>query len=319
MSTSDRSAPESGARAAAAPDVSVCIPAWRTPDLLRACLRSVLASRGVALEVRVAEDAGGDGSADLVAREFPSVWLHAAAENEGFSRACNRAAEGALGRHLLFLNADAEVPPDAVARLAAFLDGSPGHAAVAPRLADPDGSDQPSCHAFPGPWTPLFHGTPLQRWWPRSPELARYELHGFDAGREQDVEQPAAACLLVRAAAFRAAGGFDERLRVFFSDVELCRRLAEAGGRVRYLPDVVVRHRRGASTAQLDSFAARWHRDRLAYYRLRHGRLAGAWVKACTVLAWADWAARQLVARLRGRPAEPLGPLSRALWRHLWS
>jgi len=43
------------------------------------------------------------------------------------------------------------------------------------------------------------------------------------------------------------------------------------------------------------------------------------WVKACTSLAFADWTLAQLLARLRGRGGEPLGPTTRAFLAFLGS
>src|SRR5437762_2939644 len=63
-----------------------------------------------------------------------------------------------------------------------------------------------------------------------------------------DVEQPAAAALLVRRAAFAEIGGFDPAFRpAWYEDVDLCARLREAGWRVRYVPAAPVAHDGGAA------------------------------------------------------------------------
>jgi hypothetical protein len=115
---------------------------------------------------------------------------------------------------------------------------------------------------FPNLWTPLFFSTPLQRWWPESAELERYFYADFDHEHDADVEQPPAAALMMRREEFEALGGLDEDLRLFFNDVDLCRRLARRGRKIRYLAGAPVMHHGGASTRQLSDFAARWHADR---------------------------------------------------------
>ncbi len=114
-------------------------------------------------------------------------------------------------------------------------------------------------------------------------------------------------------------GGLDERLPLFFNDVDLCLRLARAGRPIRLLTEAEVVHHGGASTSQLDDFAARWHRDRLAYYRKHHGWAAGVWVKACTTFAWVDHVLRGCVCRLRGQPSDAFLPLFRAYRGFLFS
>ena len=56
------------------PDLSILIVNWNVRDLLRDCLRSIDAGRGgLALEVIVVDSASADGSADMVAAEFPTL------------------------------------------------------------------------------------------------------------------------------------------------------------------------------------------------------------------------------------------------------
>jgi GT2 family glycosyltransferase len=304
-----------------APDVSVVIPSWNTRELLDACLRSLARPERAAprLEVIVVDNGSADGSADHVARAFPGVVLVRNERNEGFARASNQGLRLARGRHALLLNTDTEVLGDALQLLVAFLDAHPEYGAVAPRLVHPDGRTQRTVQAFPNLWTPLFFATPLERWFPRSHELERYFLRGWDQESSRDVEQPPAACLLLRREVLERVGFFDEELWLFFNDVDLSRRLQAAGWKTRYLAEARVLHHVGASTAKFAGFVGEWQKNRLAYYRKHHGRLAGAWIKLCATLAFVDWAARQLGRRMRRRAAEPIGPTARLFLAFLGS
>lgn len=275
-----------------APRLSVVVPIWNRAELVRACLRSVQrAARelGEELELVVVDDASTDGAAELVAREFPAARLLRHGENRGFAASANRGLGAARGELLLLLNSDTEVDATALARLLDFLERHPTHAGVAPQLVDPGGEVQPSCMAFPRLTTPLFFGTPLERWRPGSRELARYFLRDFDHTSERDVEQPPAACWLLRRASWEAVGPFDESLELFFNDVDWCRRLAQQGGRLRFLPEARVLHHGGASTAGRADFVLRWQTDRLRYQRKHLGKLAGLFTKLCVGWTFADW------------------------------
>ncbi|HVS18807.1 MAG TPA: glycosyltransferase family 2 protein, partial [Planctomycetota bacterium] len=295
--------------------VRVVVPSWNVRDLLRECLTALAASRGVVLETLVVDDASADGSAAMVAREFPDVRLVALTRNGGFAAACNEGLRGWTGPYALLLNADTRVEPDAVAVLAAFLERNPRYAAAAPRLLHPDGRTQRACMAFPRPATALWHATPLERWFPASRELSRYFVRDFDHEGERDVEQPPAACLLLRRAALEELGPvpFDERLVLYFNDVDLSLRLARAGWRTRFLPAARVVHHVGASTRQVPERLLRWHLDRLGYFRKHHGRAAGLLLKATAVWSFTDFALRQWTGPLRGEAREPLGPVARSL------
>jgi glycosyltransferase involved in cell wall biosynthesis len=71
-------------------------------------------------ELIVVDNASGDGSADMVRREFPQVRLFANACNENYARGTNQALQAARGDLLLLLNPDAQVTPGALDTLADF-------------------------------------------------------------------------------------------------------------------------------------------------------------------------------------------------------
>ena len=80
------------------PDISVAIVSYNTRDLLRLCLRSLLARQAdgeARLEIIVADNGSVDGSPEMVRTEFPSVRVLETGGNIGFGRANNAALEGA--------------------------------------------------------------------------------------------------------------------------------------------------------------------------------------------------------------------------------
>jgi GT2 family glycosyltransferase len=296
---------------AEAPVLSIVIPSWNTRELLAACLQALERAHKPPTEVIVVENGSTDGSAQLVAERFPACQLLQNARNEGFARGCNQGMRAARGAFVLLLNSDTEVSPDALRRMLDFLEAHPDFGAVAPRLVHPDGATQRTVQAFPNLWTPLFFATPLERWFPNSPELRRYFLRAWSQEDSREIEQPPAACLLLRRAVLDAVGLFDEELWLFYNDVDLSRRMQAAGFRTWYLAEATVVHHVGASTAKFARFVPEWNKNRLAYYRKHHGRLAGAWVKACVGLAFLDWALAQWTRRLRRAQAERVWPLFR--------
>lgn len=300
-------------------ELTVVIPSWNTSDMLVACLDSLAPALAGGAQVVVVDNASSDDSAMRVARDYANVVLLRNDQNEGFARACNQGAGLARGSYLCFLNADTEVGPQALEQLLAFLDEHSGYAACAPHLFDDEGNTQHSCMAFPNLWTPFFFSTPLERWFPKSDELERYFARSFSHESDADVEQPPAAALLIRRETFVELDGFDEDLWLFFNDVDLCRRLAQRGDKIRYLSAPQVLHHEGASTRQFDDFAGEWHRNRLTYYRKHHGRMAGVWVKLCTTLSWFDHVFTAFGRRLKGEPMEPLYPLCRSFGTFLIS
>lgn len=293
------------------PEISVVIPSWNTAGLLRTCLEKLDAAAKPATEVIVVDNGSEDGSGDMVAERFPDVVLVRNEHNEGFARGCNQGMRLARGRYVLLLNSDTEVYEDALDMLWHFLEENPEYGAVAPRLVDPDGRTQRTVQAFPSWRTALFWATPLERWLPRSRELRRYFMLDWDQESSRDIDQPPAACLLVRQAVLDRIGLFDEDLWLFYNDVDLSKRMQADGWRTRYLAEARVVHHVGASTSKFGRFVAEYQKNRLRYYRKHHGRLAGVWVKCCVTLAYLDYVAGILKRRVRGQSAEPIAHITR--------
>lgn len=159
------------------------------------------------------------------------VTVVASGANLGFARAANEGARSAEGDVLVFLNPDVSVPGGDLMPLAAALAADPGLGCVGPVLVGPDGSPRPSGG--------VFHYRPgrLARWFGRD----AVPTPGADGVAQ--VDWVAGTCLAVRRSAFESVDGFDEAYYMYFEDVDLCRRLLDAGYRSGLVPSVVVGHR----------------------------------------------------------------------------
>ncbi|MGZ3476680.1 MAG: glycosyltransferase [Polyangiales bacterium] len=116
--------------------VSVVIPAYNEAKVIERTILSVLASRGVDVEVLVMDDGSKDGTGDVVARGFsvdPRVKLHRL-QNGGKSRALNIGFELASHEIVVALDADTIFLPDTIVEMARRFD-DPRVAAVAGRCA----------------------------------------------------------------------------------------------------------------------------------------------------------------------------------------
>jgi N-acetylglucosaminyl-diphospho-decaprenol L-rhamnosyltransferase len=260
------------------PRVLVAIVSWNSAAHLPAAIRSV--PPGV--PVLVVDNASTDGSAEA-ARAAGARVVEAGA-NLGFGPACNLAAkEGAPSETILFLNPDAALV-DGEACLAALLgalDADPGLAAAAPRLTG-DGQERFQLRRLPRAGAIAREAFLLDRVFPDNPGLRRDRY--LDRPREEafDVEQPAAAALLVRRADFEAAGGFDPAFApAWFEDVDLCAKLLALGRRIRYVPSARATHVGGVAMDALawSDFRPLYVRNELRYLA-RHASLplrAFAW------------------------------------------
>ncbi len=224
-------------------DLSVVISTFNTRALLEACLRSLLedlARSDFTYEVIVVDDASTDGSAEMVAAQFPQVRLITQTENGGYARGNNAGVRAAVGRAVLLLNSDTVVRPGCVSSLFGALVRRKQPVAVGPTLLNADGTVQRSCWRFP--LASLLGNT---MWLFSLKLLNDYEV--WDGRTDREVDWISSAALLVRAVAFVDVGFFDERFGVYGVDVDWALRARRKGYRfVQVAGPMVVHHGRAS-------------------------------------------------------------------------
>lgn len=228
--------------------MAVVIVNYNTCEFLRACLATVLAE--APSEVAVVDNASSDGSVEMVQAEFPDVALHANKTNVGYGAAANQAIASCTAKYILLLNADTLLQPGALRALSSYLDLGSQVAIVGPRLVNPQGEQQPSCHPFPTPLNTLVHMSILSQLIDYVPFLRnRYHYASSPIG-PSPVPWVHGAALAIRREAFEAVGGFDVSFFMYSEEVDLCYRLHAAGWQVHFAPVATVSHVGGASTMQ---------------------------------------------------------------------
>ena len=116
------------------PRVSVVIANWNGRHHLERCLAALQAQTYPAFEIIVVDNGSTDGSADLVAREFPAVRLIRNGENTGFCRGNNIGVAAAGGDLIVLLNNDAELAPTFMRRLIEAAELEPNVGMFATRI-----------------------------------------------------------------------------------------------------------------------------------------------------------------------------------------
>jgi N-acetylglucosaminyl-diphospho-decaprenol L-rhamnosyltransferase len=278
---------------------SVLIVSWNARDQLARCLRSLDPST---LEIIVVDNASADGSVELVGREFAHVKLLPQSRNLGFAGGVNLARRHAASRYLLLLNPDARAERGAWDTLVETLDRDAGLGAAAGRLIDENGRTQTGFNVrrFPTLASVAADLLLIDHLWPDNPASRWYYARDLDPDVPADVDQPAAACLMVRAEAFDRAGGMDEQFHpAWFEDVDFCRRVHALGYRIHYEPRAVFTHTGGTARNMLGvgGFSRAYYRNLARYVRKHHGQVAELSVRG---LAAAGLTIRGVAAALRG-------------------
>ena len=235
-------------------DVSVLIVTWNSEGTIADCLRSVeQAGHSLRLDVIVADNGSGDGTARLVARDFPGVQLLPLDGAAGFAGANNRALSHAdpSAQYVLLLNPDATLGAGCLETLCACLD-APGtnRGACGPVLVNTDGTLQQSWGRFPTLISELSGR--IDRKDSAGALLPRSLAGVRELAHPRRVDWLGGACLLVSREALEDVQGplLDPMFPLYSEEVDLCVRLRAAGFGVYLVPGAECVHAGGASSSQ---------------------------------------------------------------------
>lgn len=251
------------------------IVSWNTRDDLRNCLRSLLDNLGATkAEVIVVDNASSDGSAAMVAMEFPQTRLIKNVLNHGFAGANNQGMSVAEGRFILLLNPDTVVLDDVIPRTLAFAEEHPDVGVVGCQVMEDDTTVQRTCFRFPSPLNTLMWVSGLSAWKPRGRLTGRAAYGPWGRREEREVDVVSGMYMLVRREAIVEVGLMNNAYFVFAEEADWCCRFWKAGWRCVFAPVGRILHVDGGSksTNQVSvKMFVQLQRNILLFHRLQLG------------------------------------------------
>jgi N-acetylglucosaminyl-diphospho-decaprenol L-rhamnosyltransferase len=298
------------------PRIGIVIVTYNSGAVIGTCLD---AARLTGAEIVVVDNASTDATVAEAARR--GVRLIANSANLGFAAAVNQAFAVLDCPYILLLNPDAFLG-SSLEPLREACD-LPRAAGAGGRLVDPDGRLQAGfvVRKLPSPAALILEALLLNRIWPDNPINREYRGLRLDYSALQPVEQPAGAFLMIRRAVWVELGGFDERFwPLWFEDVDFCRRAADRGYLLYYVPEAVAKHTGAHSIPALTVEMRRiyWYCS-LLRYSAKHFRPAG--VRAVSLAVIAGSCVRAVLeSALAGsrRPLAAYGKVVRLAGRYLF-
>ena len=230
----------------AGPRLDVVIVAFRSRELLGRCLDSLRAHPPEGgLGVVVVDNASGDGTVEMVRERYPEVDLVAERDNRGFAVATNLGIARGHAPYVLALNPDAAVEAGTLQTLIELMDAEGRIGCAGAALYREDGSfDHAARRGFPTPLSALGHFSGLGRRLGSGP-LAAYRAPEVERG---PVDAVNGAFMLLRREALEQVGLFDEGYWMYMEDLDLCKRLADAGWITFFEPAARATHSKGGTT-----------------------------------------------------------------------
>jgi GT2 family glycosyltransferase len=273
--------------------LSVVIICWNDLKVIKECLRSIYATtKQTEFEVVVSDNGSTDGSIEFIRKNYPQARVVENNANLGFAKGNNSGIRAADGEYVLILNPDTIIHEGALDTLVAFAESHPEAGAFGCRVENPDGSYQCSARLFPTVWRYwmsalyLRHLAPLCR-------IFRYEEYpGWRGDSVRVIDWQSGCCVMFNGDLLKRLGGFDEQFFYHFEEVDLCRRVWNAGFPIVFTPAAVITHLGGQSVSRFPvRFEIEKHRSRYRYFYKHFGPRAA---RSCRRLS---------IARIRVRQA----------------
>ncbi|WP_159017534.1 glycosyltransferase family 2 protein [Cognatiluteimonas profundi] len=278
-------------------DIGVVVVTHRSASTIEACLERLRAADGVAA-IRVVDNRSDDGTLAIVQRHAaadPRLRFIANPDNPGFAVACNQGvaalADDAGVTWLAFVNPDCFVEADSLSHIRTHARQFDGNGLIGADLVDEDGVRDAAARRR----DPDF-GAML-----RSPAATRLGVPMDPTRSLQQVAAVSGALMLLPLILFRRISGFDDGYRLHAEDLDLCRRVREAGAVVAVANDVRVVHARGVSSRSRPLFVE-WHKHRglWRYFRkFEASRRGPAMCAAVFAMIWGRFPFAALRAVLR--------------------
>jgi GT2 family glycosyltransferase len=222
-------------------DLSVIIVSYKGWDRLGKCLDSLNKFTGnlFSFEVIIVDNSS-DETIKAIESRYPKFRFIQNPVNGGFGNGCNLGATFADGKFILFLNPDTVVKEEEIGRLLKASEQNPGFFITSCRQENEQGKESRAAGQFPGIW----NLTGFQR------SLARIFRPKRQEGDDEVLfpDWVSGSVIMIRKDIFQMIRGFDEDFWMYYEDVDICRRIHEAGGKTAFFRNITVEHNHGGSS-----------------------------------------------------------------------
>lgn len=289
------------------PKLSIVILCWNDGEVIYNAIRSIYEkTRSVDFEIIVSDNGSAEGLLAGIRGVFPYPNLHIVENraNLGFARGNNAGIAAAQGDYILILNPDTIMHEGALDRLVDFADQHREGGAFGCRVLYLDGRYQTSAMVAPS----------VSRFWMLAlglNRLARFcsllrgtVYSGWQGNTEREIDWQSGCCVMFRGKLLKELGGFDPQFFYQCEEVDLCKRVWDAGYKVLFTPHAEITHIGGQSVKRARTrLDLETHRSRYKYFYKHFGARGASRIRYPILLLYFR---RWFIAKLASlfRPSE---------------
>lgn len=235
---------------------------WGKYEVTRECIRSLLEAANSELAIVLVDNESNETELAAVRKKFPSVEVVANERNEGFCRASNQGIARALERgadYVLVLNNDTVVDGGFFSAAEETIRRWGDRAIVVPKILWYGERERIwFCGGKLNLWTGVYRNL-----YAKQRDDKRIEEAVVDIG--------SGCCLLVPAACFEKAGGFDRNLFMYCEDLDFSLRIRGRGYSLVVSPETRIYHHVSLSGREATADRRYYMTRNLIWVLSRHG------------------------------------------------
>jgi GT2 family glycosyltransferase len=223
-------------------DLSIIIVCHKGWDRLYKCLDSldIFTGKTFKTEVIIVDNKSDDETIFNIEKKYPKFRFIYNKYNGGFGNGSNIGAGNASGEFLLFLNPDTVAHESEVGNLLNIARQHEDFSIVSCKQINERGRESVATGEFPS----ITNLTGVQR------SIIKRKQSGVRYPKSE-ISFPdwiSGSVMLIRKEKFQELGGFDEDFWMYFEDVDLCKRIRNAKGKVAFCNSVIIEHNHGGSS-----------------------------------------------------------------------
>lgn len=264
--------------------VSSIVITYNNFDYIERCINSLYKQSGITIEIIVVDNSPDDARLRKILKKHKSIIYIHNSTNVGFGEAANIGLKFAKGNVVIILNSDVEVLPDTIPSCLQYFAENRDLAIVACAIYSKTGVLQQSVYKeFPNLLSHLYEYNYIILKVSRlifknyDPTLFSTEEHE----KEQSIKHTIGAFFMIRTNALKSVGLFDKKFFLYREETDVCKRLYQAGWKLKYKPSKGgVIHIGAASTkTKFTQSSSDYMESTYMYFWKYHGKLY-------TIAAW---------------------------------
>ena len=230
--------------------LSVIVNHYRTPEILKICLRSIkenLKNADFSWEMIVTDGATIEKTSEMMEDYFSDVTFITFEKNVGFGKLVNAAIKRSKGDYLFIINADIIMEEKAaIEKILEYIEKNKDIGMVGPKLLNVNNTVQQSCFRYYTPMTVLCRRTSIGKTFFGRKIINNFLMKDvFDKGEIKEpipVDWLMGSAMMVRRSDLEKVGVLDESFFMYFEDVDWARRFWRNGLKVMYFPKATMYH-----------------------------------------------------------------------------